>query len=594
MQHVSRLLEPMRRCRPPRYACDSAKTGIPDAGASRRTSGVRAGTVRNLGALLALLAMLFGAGCGSEPPSPPSPPSSPPKVASPPPPSPPLEPSLAEFASPPPPPAPPASPRGFSSNPDEPALRSRDRFTPFDSNPVRDVTEAPVSTFSIDVDTASYSYVRSQLAQGLMPVSDAVRVEELINYFAYDYPGPADRATPFRATAALMPTPWNPATRLLHIGIKGYHQQGEDRPRANLVFLIDTSGSMDAPNKLPLLIRSFKMLLETLDPDDTVAIVTYASGAGVVLEPTRAARRAKILASLEALEAGGSTAGAAGLQLAYRLAEANLVPDGVNRVLLATDGDFNVGISSSSELTAYIERKRAAGVFLSVLGFGYGNYNDDLMQSLAQHGNGHAVYIDTLLEARKVLVEEANSTLFPIAKDVKIQVEFNPARVCNYRLIGYETRQLAREDFDNDKVDAGEIGAGQTVTALYELTPAGECRPLRYQARPEAATEFAEEYARIQMRYKLPERETSELITRVVDRGDEAGDIVSVPENGRFAAAVAAFGQLLQGGRYTGEFTYDDVIDLGLGAKGEDRFGYRAELVNLVRLAQAAAELETL
>ena len=488
------------------------------------------------------------------------------------------------------------APRALSFEPERsaPAPPSRNRFTSFAANPIREVSASPVSTFSIDVDTASYSYVRAQLAQGVWPPADAVRVEELINYFAYGYPVPADRAAPFRATAALLPTPWNSATRLLRIGIKGYRQQEEDLPRANLVFLIDTSGSMDAPNKLPLLVRSFQLLLEALDPDDTVAVVAYADTAEVVVEPTRAAQGAEILARLEALEAGGRTAGAAALQLAYRLAEASLVPDGVNRVLLATDGDFNVGISSLSELTSYIERKRAAGVYLSVLGFGEGNYNDALMQSLAQRGNGHAVYIDTLLEARKVLVEEATSTLFPIAKDVKIQVEFNPAQVCNYRLIGYETRQLAREDFENDRVDAGEIGAGQAVTALYELTPAGGCPPLRYQAGQAAATELADEYARIQIRYKLPDRETSEVITRVVDRADEAGEIASVPADARFAAAVAAFGQLLRGGRYTGEFTYDDVIALGLGAKGEDRFGYRAEFVNLVRLAQSVAALETL
>lgn len=540
----------------------------------------RARPGRKLYALLALSAILFGAACESKDPAPPEPAPLPEPLASPPPPASAPQQLRSADLSPP--------QHGFY----ERARQRRNRFTSFDSNPVRDVTEAPVSTFSIDVDTASYSWVRSQLVQGVLPTSDAVRVEELINYFAYAYPLPADRATPFRPTVAVMPTPWNPATLLLQIGIKGYRQQGRERPRANLVFLIDTSGSMDVPNKLPLLIQSFKLLVEALDADDTVAAVAYAGSAGVVLEPTRAARRAEILAGLEALHAGGRTAGAAGLQLAYRLAEANLVPDGVNRVLLATDGDFNVGISSQSELTSFIERKRAAGVYLSVLGFGDGNYNDALMQSLAEHGNGHAVYIDTLLEARKVLVEEATSTLFPIAKDVKIQVEFNPARICNYRLIGYESRQLAREDFDNDRVDAGEIGAGHTVTALYEVTPAGACGSLRYQAGAEAATELADEYARIQIRYKPPDRETSELITRVVDRADETGDVAAAPEYARFAAAVAAFGQLLRGGRHTGDFTYDDVTALGLGAKGEDRFGYRAEFLNLVRLAQSAAAME--
>lgn len=582
MQHMSTSAESPGGFQPSRASAMPASSRV---GSRRQGGGGRARTARNPWAVLALVAMLFGAACESEMPAPvPSSAPSPSRESAPPPP--PREyfearaPKSIALSAPP------------SMELYEPALRRRNRFAPFDPNPVQDVTEEPVSTFSIDVDTASYSYARAQLVRGVLPPSDAVRVEELINYFDYAYPGPADPAQPFRASAALMPTPWNSATRLLRIGIKGYQQRGADRPRANLVFLIDTSGSMDAPNKLPLLVRSFKMLLETLDPDDTVAAVVYADSAEVVLEPTRAARRAEILARLEALEAAGSTAGAAALQLAYRLAEAHRIPDGVNRVLLATDGDFNVGISSPSELTDYIARKRAAGVYLSVLGFGDGNYDDELMQALAQRGNGHAVYIDTVLEARKVLVEEAGSTLFPIAKDVKVQVEFNPARVCNYRLIGYETRQLDREDFDNDRVDAGEIGAGQTVTALYELTPAGGCSSLRYQGRPEAATEFADEYARIRIRYKLPDRETSELIERVVDRADETGDIAAAPEDARFAAAVAAFGQLLRGGRYTGDFTYDDAIALGRGAKGDDRFGYRAEFLNLAHAAQSAAVLD--
>ena len=331
----------------------------------------------------------------------------------------------------------------------------RDRFTDFDPNPVKVVTEEPVSTFSIDVDTASYSFMRAALNQGEWPQHDAVRVEELVNYFPYDYQTPEDREAPFAAAVSLMPAPWNAATRLMHIGIRGYAPDPGVRPRANLVFLIDSSGSMDAPNKLPLLVRSLKLLLQALHPDDTVAIVTYAGSAGIVLEPTRVAERSRILASLELLTAGGSTAGAAGIRQAYRLAERHFATDRVNRVLLATDGDFNVGITDVDALESFIERKRATGVFLSVLGFGMGNYNDALMQRLAQHGNGHAAYIDTLSEARKVLVEEATSTLFPIAKDVKIQVEFNPLMVSEYRLIGYETRMLAREDFSNDKVDAG-------------------------------------------------------------------------------------------------------------------------------------------
>ncbi|HWT31861.1 MAG TPA: von Willebrand factor type A domain-containing protein, partial [Propylenella sp.] len=338
--------------------------------------------------------------------------------------------------------------------------QGRDRFADIDTNPLKVTTEEPVSTFSIDVDTASYSFVRAALNNGVLPQEDAVRVEELINYFPYDYPGPESRDVPFRANVSVLDTPWNPATKLVHIGIKGFEVLPAERPKTNLVFLIDTSGSMDEPNKLPLLINSLKLLVDGLDPDDTVSIVAYAGSAGTVLEPTSASDKAKIVAALENLWAGGSTAGAEGIRQAYQLAEQNFDPAGVNRVMLATDGDFNVGITDTEELKSFVERQRETGIFLSVLGFGRGNYNDELMQVLAQNGNGSAAYIDTLNEARKVLVEEAASTMFPIAKDVKIQVEFNPAAVSEYRLIGYETRMLAREDFNNDRVDAGEIGSG--------------------------------------------------------------------------------------------------------------------------------------
>ena len=479
----------------------------------------------------------------------------------------------------------------------------RDRFTDFDPNPIKVVAEEPVSTFSIDVDTASYSFMRAALNRGEWPQHDAVRVEELVNYFPYDYETPEDREAPFAAAVSLMPAPWNAATRLMHIGIRGYATEPGVRPRANLVFLIDSSGSMDAPNKLPLLVSSLKLLLQALHPDDTVAIVTYAGSAGIVLEPTRVAERSRILASLELLTAGGSTAGAEGIRQAYRLAGRHFAADRVNRVLLATDGDFNVGITDLDALESFIARKRATGVFLSVLGFGMGNYNDALMQRLAQHGNGHAAYIDTLSEARKVLVEEATSTLFPIAKDVKIQVEFNPVTVSEYRLIGYETRMLAREDFGNDKVDAGEIGAGHTVTALYELTPAGSgaerIEPLRYRPQPGAQAsgtgtdaDFAGEYAFVKIRYKLPDSDVSTLITRPVTRADEAHGIEAAPREARFAAAVAGFGQLLRGGRYTNDYGFADVIALAAAARGDDRFGYRAEFVSLVRLAESSASLE--
>ena len=476
--------------------------------------------------------------------------------------------------------------------------RGRDRFPDFDPNPVRVTAEMPVSTFSIDVDTAAYGYMRASLNEGRLPEKDAVRIEELINYFPYGYAPPPTPDTPFAAQVSLMPAPWNDATRLMHIGIEGHAPDRGATPRANLVFLIDTSGSMDAPNKLPLLINSFKLLLGALAPEDRVAIVTYAGSAGVVLPPTEVAERATILASLEHLHAGGSTAGAEGIRQAYRLAERHRVEDGVNRVILATDGDFNVGITDPDELEHYIARQRAVGVFLSVLGFGMGNYNDALMQRLAQNGNGNAAYIDTLSEARKVLVEEGTSTLFPIAKDVKIQVEFNPAAIGEYRLIGYETRMLAREDFRNDKVDAGEIGAGHTVTAIYEVTPAGSgagrVAPLRYRREEaaEAGADFDGELAFLKIRYKLPDADTSTLITRPVTRADDFESIHAAPRDVRFAAAVAGFGQLLRGGRYTGDYGYDDVVALAQGARGEDPFGYRAGFIDLVRLARSLAVVE--
>ena len=477
------------------------------------------------------------------------------------------------------------------------AAPSHDRFAEFTPNPVKVVTEEPVSTFSIDVDTASYAFLRAALNEGYLPGRDAVRTEELVNYFPYDYAPPETRDPPFATHVSLMPAPWNDAARLMHIGIKGYALDRADAPRANLVFLIDTSGSMDEPNKLPLLVRSFKLLLTALAPEDRVAIVAYAGSAGVVLAPTPVSDRGTILASLERLGAGGSTAGAEGIREAYRLAEQHFVEGGVNRVILATDGDFNVGITDPDTLEDYIARKRSSGVSLSVLGFGMGNYNDELMQRLAQNGNGNAAYIDTLSEARKVLLEEASSTLVTIARDVKIQVEFNPAAVREYRLIGYETRMLAREDFRNDKVDAGEIGAGHTVTALYELIPAGadgeRIPSLRYQdAEAQPSTAFDGELAFLKIRYKLPDAESSTLLTRPVTTADAFETVDAAPHDVRFATAVAAFGELLRGGRYTGDYGYGDVVGVAQGARGEDPFGYRNEFVRLVRLAESIAALE--
>jgi len=493
-----------------------------------------------------------------------------------------------------------AMPRPDRPTPGTYEEQGRDKFENATPNPIKRVSESPVSTFSVDVDTASYSFVRSSLNNNVLPPKDAVRIEELINYFPYDYKKPADASVPFSAAVSVFPSPWNADRKLMHIGIAGYDLKREEKPASNLVFLLDTSGSMNAQNKLPLVINSMKLLLETLRPDDTVAIVTYAGNAGTVLEPTQAKDKAKILTALGKLRSRGSTAGAEGIRQAYDLAKANLKKNGVNRVILATDGDFNVGITNREELKSYIERQRKSGVFLSILGFGRGNYNDALMQTLAQNGNGTAAYIDTLNEARKVLVEEASSTLFPIAKDVKIQVEFNPMKVAEYRLIGYETRMLKREDFNNDKIDAGEVGAGHRVTAIYEITPVGSKSPavdmLRYgtSTRGTSAGKTSDEYGFLKIRYKLPNEQKSELITLPIPSGTDYASVNATPNEARFATAVAAFGQILKGGRHTGSYSYDDVIRLAQSAKGMDEFGYRAEFINLVRLAKSAPAMDPL
>ncbi|MBQ0712680.1 MAG: VWA domain-containing protein [Porticoccus sp.] len=475
--------------------------------------------------------------------------------------------------------------------------QGQDTFTAIEANPLKLTQQNPVSTFSIDVDTASYSFVRASLNQNLLPPKDAVRIEELINYFPYDYLPPKDQQAPFGVSTTVMPNPWNEHTKLLHIGIKGYQLPAQTQPRANLVFLLDTSGSMNQPNKLPLLKNSFKLLLSTLSDEDTVSIVSYAGSAGTVLEPTKVKNKAAILSALSRLNAGGSTSGGEGIRLAYQLAEANFDQNGVNRVILATDGDFNVGIRNQEELKGFIERKRNSGVMLSVLGFGMGNYNDALMQTLAQNGNGNAAYIDSLSEARKVLVEEASSTLFSIAKDVKIQMEFNPAAVSEYRLIGYETRQLKREDFNNDKVDAGDIGSGHSVTAIYEITPteSGGKRidDLRYQTPEKADVSSTQtEYGFLKLRYKLPDSNTSQLIEQPVLVSENFDTIDAADNDVRFAVAVAAFGQLLRGGQYTAEYGYDELIQMAQNAKGGDPFGYRAEFITLVRLAKSADALQ--
>ncbi len=467
---------------------------------------------------------------------------------------------------------------------------NRENYAHFDDNPVKRAAEQPVSTFSIDVDTGAYANVRRFLNQGSLPVQDAVRVEEMINYFSYDYPLPKDKTRPFSVTTEIAPTPWNKDSVLLRVGFKGYDIAAQKLPPANLVFLVDVSGSMMSPDKLPLLKSGLKLLVQNLRAQDQVSLVVYAGNTGVVLEPTPGDQKGRILAALEGLTAGGSTNGGAGIKLAYTMAEQGYIKNGINRVLLATDGDFNVGTVSFEALKNLVEDKRKTGVSLTTLGFGTGNYNDRLMEQLADTGNGNYAYIDTLNEANKVLVNEMSSTLQTIAKDVKIQIEFNPAVVAEYRLIGYENRALKREDFNNDKIDAGDIGAGHTVTALYEVTLAGgkgqKIELLRYGQETVAAGN-KDEIALLRLRYKLPDSDTSLLIEQALKTADVQRDSVKTSADFRFSAAVAAFGQLLRGGKYTGDFGYDEVARLAQGARGQDGYGYRGEFLTLVNLAKS-------
>ena len=471
-------------------------------------------------------------------------------------------------------------------------LVDRDEFPTSEQNGIKQVSLEPVSTFSIDVDTSSYSVVRSRINSGFLPPKDAVRVEEMINYFDYQYALPSSREIPFKPSITVLPSPWNKGKKLIHIGVKGFDTDPEQQPDSNLVFLLDVSGSMNQPDKLPLVKQSVGLLLDKLKPTDTVSIVVYAGAAGVVLEPTKVKDRTKIITALSRLRAGGSTAGSAGLELAYKLAELNYDKSAVNRVILATDGDFNVGRTGNRDLQSFIEHKRNQGVFLSVLGFGRGNYQDDMMQILAQNGNGVAAYIDSLSEAKKVLVDEATSMLFPIAKDVKIQLEFNPEKVSEYRLIGYETRALNREDFNNDKVDAGDIGAGHTVTAIYEITPveAGvdSVDKLRYAEPKKVPSNLNnQEYGYLKIRYKLPNESKSKLIeTAVTEKLTEPKWDDHSEAN--FSIAVAGFAQLLKGGKHLNNYSYNDVINAAQKYKGDDIFGYRNEFIQLVRMAKIA------
>jgi len=457
-------------------------------------------------------------------------------------------------------------------------------------NPFLLTRQRPLSTFSVDVDTASYSNVRRILRQGRLPPRGAVRIEELVNYFDYDYPTP-DGDVPFSVSVEVAACPWNTGHRLARIGLKGMVLSQEERPAANLVFLLDVSGSMNQPNKLPLLKSAMKMLVQNLSQRDRVAIAVYAGAAGLVLPSTSCENKDVIIAALDQLQAGGSTAGGAGIQLAYGVAEQNLIPEHVNRVILCTDGDFNVGMTDQSELIRLIEDKAKSGVFLTVLGFGMGNYKDSRLEKLADKGNGNYGYVDTILEAQKMLVDQLAGTLVTIAKDVKIQIDFNPAQVGAYRLIGYENRLLKDEDFKDDTKDAGEIGAGHTVTALYELVPAGDegdlpkIDPSKYQQPKELSPDAeSDELLTVRLRYKQPDAATSqELLYPVTDSGKA---VEEASPDFQFAAAVACYGMLLRESEHRGEGTFDLALQLANRGKGEDPSGYRGEFIQLVKLAQ--------
>ncbi|RYG05745.1 MAG: DUF3520 domain-containing protein [Chitinophagaceae bacterium] len=462
---------------------------------------------------------------------------------------------------------------------------SREGYDEINENEFRSTGNEPLSTFSIDVDAASYSNVRRILNDGQLPPAGAVRIEEMINYFKYKYDQPV-KEDPFSINTEISSCPWNPQHQLVSVGLQGKMISTESLPASNLVFLIDVSGSMSDPNKLPLVQRSLKLLTDQLREKDKVALVVYAGSAGVVLPSTTGGEKIKIKDAIDRLEAGGSTAGGEGIQLAYKIARENFVKSGNNRIILCSDGDFNVGPASDDELVRMIEKERQNGVFLTILGYGMGNYQDAKMQKLADKGNGNHAYIDNFNEARKVLVKEFGGTLFAIAKDVKLQVEFNPAKVQAYRLVGYENRVLANEDFNDDKKDAGDLGSGHTVTALYELIPVGvksdfikTIDPLKYHKNntPVVAKNDSEEYMTIKFRYKKPDGDVSKLISHVVVPGN-----ATTSENFRFAAAVAQFGMLLRNSAFKQQATYESTLKLAKGAIGDDEEGYRSEFVRLV------------
>ncbi len=460
-------------------------------------------------------------------------------------------------------------------------------YDPIAENPFLETRKNPLSTFSIDVDSASYSNVRRFISEQRLPPIDAVRIEELINYFPYHYPSPTGEH-PFSVSSSLSECPWNKKHHLLSIALKGKPVKTSDLPPSNLVFLLDVSGSMEQANKLPLVKSAMQLLTENLRPSDNVAIVVYAGAAGVVLAPTPGNQKETILKALDQLESGGSTGGAAGIDLAYQTAQKYFKPQGNNRIILATDGDFNLGLSSDAELVRLIETKRNEGIFLTVLGFGDGNYKDNKMEKLANQGNGNYAYIDTLREARKVLIEEMGSTLLTIAKDVKLQLEFNPLKIKSYRLIGYENRLLAAEDFQNDQKDAGEMGAGTTVTALYELIPAdgsGTAHELKYQKNE--VSELAKnstEAVTVNLRYKQPQSNQSKLLKTIIN--DQASQWVDVSEDVKFSAAVAAFGMQLRQSKHLNGWGYDQILFLAKQNKGQDTGQHRQSFIALVEQAQ--------
>ncbi len=464
-----------------------------------------------------------------------------------------------------------------------------ENYNKIDDNEFKETRKNPLSTFSIDVDKASYSNVRRFLMQGQLPPADAVRVEEMINYFTYDYPQPKN-GKPFSISTSYLSCPWNNKHNLIHIGIQGLEIKNENMPANNLVFLVDVSGSMESANKLPLLKSGLRLLVDQMRPQDKIALVVYAGAAGVVLPPTPGSQKEKIIEALDNLQAGGSTAGGAGILLAYKTAKENFLKEGNNRIILATDGDFNVGVSSDGELIRLIEKQREDGVFLTVLGFGTGNYKDSKMEQLADKGNGNYAYIDNILEAKKTLVKEMGGTLLTIAKDVKIQIEFNPAKVKAYRLVGYENRLLNNEDFNDDKKDAGELGSGHNVTAMYEIIPAdsdeliASVDSLKYQKVLPVVKSSGNEVMTIKFRYKEPKESTSKLISEILL--DKKSAINSVNEDVKFSASVAEFGMLLRDSKFKGQSDFKSILNMARSSKGKDEDGYRAEFIRLVEMAE--------